>query len=126
MEQCCYTVLSPTRWGLTGITYPSGTDSGFGRRDYTCFTSFHAAPLSAQAKVHEPALCPIGAIQGEYGMASLRNSIKYIGRDVHKESISIAVMNAAGKIVMEYVIETKASTTLQFIGRAARRFARRV
>ena len=59
-------------------------------------------------------------------MASLRNSIKYIGRDVHKESISIAVMNAAGKIVMEYVIETKASTTLQFIGRAARRFARRV
>jgi hypothetical protein len=26
---------------------------------------------------------------------------KYIGMDVHKESISIAVMNAAGKIVME-------------------------
>jgi len=36
--------------------------------------------------------------------------------DVHKESISIAVMNAAGKIVMECVIETKASTILQFIG----------
>jgi len=27
--------------------------------------------------------------------------------DVHKENISIAVMNAAGKIVMECVIETK-------------------
>jgi hypothetical protein len=26
---------------------------------------------------------------------------QYIGMDVHKESISIAVMNAAGKIVME-------------------------
>jgi hypothetical protein len=34
---------------------------------------------------------------------------KYIGMDVHKESISIAVMNAAGKIVMECVIETKGS-----------------
>jgi hypothetical protein len=42
-------------------------------------------------------------------------STKYIGMDVHKESISIAVMNSAGKIVMECVIETKASTILQFI-----------
>src|SRR5258706_4019463 len=41
-------------------------------------------------------------------------SAKYIGMDVHKESISIAVRNAAGKIVMECVIETKASTILQF------------
>ena len=43
------------------------------------------------------------------------NSEKYIGMDVHKESISIAVMNGAGKIVMECVIETKASVILQFI-----------
>src|SRR5258705_4975450 len=42
-------------------------------------------------------------------------STKYIGLDVHKESISIAVMNAAGKIVMECVIETKASILLQFL-----------
>jgi transposase len=42
-------------------------------------------------------------------------SSKYIGMDVHKESISIAVMNASGKIVMECVIETKASMILQFI-----------
>jgi transposase len=42
-------------------------------------------------------------------------STKYIGMDVHKESISIAVMNAAGKIVMECVIETKASMIVQFI-----------
>jgi len=34
--------------------------------------------------------------------------------DVHKESISMAVRNAAGKLVMECVIETKASTILQF------------
>ena len=42
-------------------------------------------------------------------------SIKYIGMDVHKESISIAVINSVGKVVMECVIETKASTILQFI-----------
>ncbi len=42
-------------------------------------------------------------------------STKYIGMDVHKESISIAVRNDAGKIVMECVVETKASMILQFI-----------
>jgi transposase len=42
-------------------------------------------------------------------------SSKYIGMDVHKESISIAVMNSLGKVVMKCVIETKASTILQFI-----------
>lgn len=43
------------------------------------------------------------------------DSKKYIGMDVHKESISTAVMNAAGKIVMECVIETKASMILQLV-----------
>jgi len=42
-------------------------------------------------------------------------STKYIGMDVHKESVSNAVRNSAGKIVMECVIETKASMILQFI-----------
>ena len=40
---------------------------------------------------------------------------KYIGMDVHKESISIAVRSAAGKLVMECVIETKANVILDFI-----------
>ena len=44
-------------------------------------------------------------------------STQYIGLDVHKESISIAVRNDAGRLVMECVIETKASTILQFIVR---------
>jgi transposase len=43
------------------------------------------------------------------------SSTQYIGMDVHTESISIAVRNSAGKLVMECVIETKASTILQFI-----------
>jgi hypothetical protein len=40
---------------------------------------------------------------------------KYIGMDVHKETVSIAVMNSAGKLVVESIIETKAATILQFI-----------
>jgi transposase len=42
-------------------------------------------------------------------------SIKYIGLNVHKESISICVRNSVGKVVMESVIETKASMIVQFI-----------
>ena len=42
----------------------------------------------------------------------MTSSTKYIGMDVHKVSISIAVRNAAGKVVMECVIETKASMTV--------------
>jgi hypothetical protein len=35
--------------------------------------------------------------------------------DIHKETISIAVMNGEGRVVMESIIETKASTILQCI-----------
>jgi transposase len=40
---------------------------------------------------------------------------KYIGMDVHQASISIAVRDATGKVVAESVIETKATTILEFI-----------
>src|ERR1017187_3735106 len=43
------------------------------------------------------------------------DSIKYIGMDVHKEAISIAVMTSTGKLVMESIIETKAITVVQFM-----------
>ena len=43
------------------------------------------------------------------------DSTKYIGMDVHKEAISVAVLNASGKLVMESILETKAGTILQFI-----------
>ena len=39
---------------------------------------------------------------------------KYIGLDAHKENISIAVMNSAGKVVMECANKTKATIILQF------------
>ena len=40
------------------------------------------------------------------------DSTKYIGMDVHNETISIAVMNSAGKVVIESILETKAITLL--------------
>ena len=43
------------------------------------------------------------------------DSRKYIGMDVHQASISIAVRDANGKLVMESVIETKAATILECI-----------
>ena len=42
-------------------------------------------------------------------------STKYIGMDVHKDAISIAVLNSSGKLVMESIIETKAITILEFV-----------
>jgi hypothetical protein len=34
-------------------------------------------------------------------------STKYVGMDVHKDAISIAVQNSFGKPVMESIIETR-------------------
>jgi len=45
----------------------------------------------------------------------MSRDVKYIGMDVHKEAIVIAVRNTSGKLVMESIIETKASSVLQFI-----------
>jgi transposase len=43
------------------------------------------------------------------------NQEKYIGMDVHAATISVAVKNAQGKLLMECVLETKAATILEFI-----------
>jgi len=40
---------------------------------------------------------------------------KYIGMDVHQATISVAVMDARGKLIMECLLETKADTILEFI-----------
>jgi transposase len=40
---------------------------------------------------------------------------KYIGMDVHKEAVVIAVRNSTGQLMMESIVETKASSLLQFI-----------
>ncbi len=40
---------------------------------------------------------------------------KYIGMDVHQATISVAVMDSSGKLVMECILETKAATILEFV-----------
>ena len=42
------------------------------------------------------------------------SSEKYIGLDVHQATISVAVMDSRGKLVMESIVETKAATILEF------------
>src|SRR5258708_18712654 len=40
---------------------------------------------------------------------------KYVALDVHKASVAIGVRDAAGKYIMESIVETKASTVLDFV-----------
>src|SRR2546422_1453808 len=42
------------------------------------------------------------------------SSEKYIGLDVHQATISVAVLDSRGKLVMESIVETKAATILDF------------
>ena len=42
------------------------------------------------------------------------SSEKYIGMDVHQATISVAVRDPQGKLLMESILETKASTILEF------------
>jgi hypothetical protein len=44
----------------------------------------------------------------------MSRDIKYMGMDVHKEAVVIAVLNSSGKLVMESIVETKASSILQY------------
>ena len=49
-----------------------------------------------------------------YARSTLVNDEKYIGLDVHQATISVAVMDATGNVVMESILETKAATILEF------------
>ena len=40
---------------------------------------------------------------------------KYIGMDVHQATISVAVMDAGGKLIMECLLETQAATIVEFV-----------
>ena len=37
------------------------------------------------------------------------NQEKYIGMDVHQATISVAVMDSSGKLIIECILETKAA-----------------
>lgn len=44
------------------------------------------------------------------------SKIKHIGLDVHQASISVAVLDESGKLVMQSVIATRAAAVLEFLG----------
>jgi DNA transposition AAA+ family ATPase len=50
------------------------------------------------------------------------NQEKYIGMDVHQATISVAVRDSSGKLIMECILETKAATILGRSGSQDARF----
>jgi hypothetical protein len=40
------------------------------------------------------------------------NDAKYIGLDVHQATISVAILDSAGKLVMEAILEIKTATII--------------
>jgi hypothetical protein len=43
------------------------------------------------------------------------NDTKYVGLDVHQATISVGVLHSIGKLLMEFILETKAAVILQFV-----------
>jgi transposase len=43
------------------------------------------------------------------------NSVKYVGMDVHRDTISVAVLDGEGKLVMQSVLATRATAIVDFI-----------
>src|ERR1035437_1242236 len=91
-------------WGVTAVVYAVGRTAE-GPRQIVWRMAFY---LEGKTSVGTNDLSPKEATQMSY-------DVKYIGMDVHKEAIVIAVQNESGKLVMESVIETKASSILQLL-----------
>ena len=47
-------------------------------------------------------------------------SLKYVGLDVHRDTISVAVLDEAGKLVMQTILATHADGDSGFCGRVKR------
>jgi len=45
------------------------------------------------------------------------DNIRYIGLDVHRDTISVAVLNESGRLIQQSVLMTRAAAILDFIGR---------
>ena len=43
-------------------------------------------------------------------------SLKYLGLDVHRDTISVAVLDDAGKLLMQSILATHAAAILDFVG----------
>src|SRR6266567_1891122 len=46
---------------------------------------------------------------------TLMNSVRYVGMDVHRDTISVAVLDESGRLMMQSVLATRAGAVLDFI-----------
>ena len=44
------------------------------------------------------------------------NSVRYVGLDVHRDTISAAVLNESGRLIQQSILATRAASILEFIG----------
>jgi hypothetical protein len=44
------------------------------------------------------------------------NSVRYVGLDVHRDTISAAVLNESGRMIQQSILATRAAAILDFIG----------
>jgi len=44
------------------------------------------------------------------------NSLRYVGLDVHRDTISAAVLNESGRLIQQSILATRAAAILEFIG----------
>jgi hypothetical protein len=44
------------------------------------------------------------------------DSVKYVGLDVHQATVSAAVLDAEGKLVMQSILATHSGAILEFLG----------
>ncbi|MGA7829765.1 MAG: transposase [Terracidiphilus sp.] len=44
------------------------------------------------------------------------NSVRYVGLDVHRDTISAAVLNEGGRLIQQSILATRAAAILEFIG----------
>src|SRR5271165_827221 len=44
------------------------------------------------------------------------NSVRYVGLDVHRDTISAAVLNESGRLIQQSILGTRAAAILDFIG----------
>src|SRR6266699_962378 len=44
------------------------------------------------------------------------NSVRYVGLDVHRDTISAAVLNESGRLIQQSILATRAAAILDFIG----------
>ena len=43
------------------------------------------------------------------------NSVRYVGLDVHRDTISVAVLDESGRLITQSVLATRAAAILDFI-----------